>query len=301
MLRYRLITGPLLILLLLAIVLLDDSMDNWQLSGVLSDLLAGQSHPPRGLVLFIACLLIGPLAAIELSRIFHASGLATQQWLTAVASVAGLSLMYTLPAVAAAEHAVALLASGMILVIVLSLLTFSRRETVQGVLAATGAVMFAMVYLGFMLGFFLVLRLEHSSWWIVGIILITKSCDTGAYFTGTLIGRHKLIPWLSPGKTWEGLYGGIALSILVGVALAGASSWLKDPADHVPLWAGAICGAVFAIVGQFGDLAVSLFKRGASLKDSSHLLPGMGGVLDVLDSPVMVAPVAYWLLALLAG
>ena len=106
-----------------------------------------------------------------------------------------------------------------------------------------------------------------------------------------------MIAWLSPGKTWEGLAGGVATAVLVGVVLAAASG-LLDRNDRVPLWLGAICGVVFAIVGQLGDLTVSLFKRGAGMKDSSKILPGLGGVLDVLDSPLMVAPVAYWILTI---
>jgi phosphatidate cytidylyltransferase len=157
-----------------------------------------------------------------------------------------------------------------------------------------------MVYLGFMLGFLLALRRSHSAWIVVGVVVVTKACDTGAYFTGRAIGRHKLIPWLSPGKTWEGLFGGVAASVIVGTALAAASRFLSED-DHVPLWLGAVCGTVFAVVGQLGDLAVSLFKRGAGIKDSSGILPGLGGVLDVLDSPLMVAPVAYWILTLALG
>jgi phosphatidate cytidylyltransferase len=152
-----------------------------------------------------------------------------------------------------------------------------------------------------MTGFFLAIRRTHSAWWIVGIILVTKACDSGAYFTGRAIGRHKLIPWLSPGKTWEGLAGGIALATIAGLVMAAASRWLPTAEDHVPLWLGALCGVVFALVGQFGDLAVSLLKRGAGMKDSSSLLPGLGGVLDVLDSPLMVAPVAYWILVVGGG
>jgi phosphatidate cytidylyltransferase len=149
-----------------------------------------------------------------------------------------------------------------------------------------------------MIGFLLALRREHSAWWIVGILLTTKACDTGAYFTGRAIGRHKMIPWLSPGKTWEGLAGGIAFAALVGGLLALASlSWLGS-SDQVPIWLGVTCGVVFAIVGQFGDLTMSLLKRGAGLKDSSHVLPGLGGVLDVIDSPLMVAPVAFWIFEL---
>jgi phosphatidate cytidylyltransferase len=126
-------------------------------------------------------------------------------------------------------------------------------------------------------------------------------CDTGAYFTGRAIGRHKLIVWLSPGKTWEGLIGGVITSSLVGLLFAWLSQRFLSPGDHVPLHLGAIWGCIFGLVGQFGDLMKSLLKRGAGIKDSSSLLPGLGGVLDVLDSPLMVAPVAYWLAAATLG
>ncbi len=86
---------------------------------------------------------------------------------------------------------------------------------------------------------------------------------------------------------------------LTGVLVAALSHLLPEPADHAPLWVGMVCGIVFAVVGQLGDLTVSLFKRGAGLKDASNILPGMGGVLDVMDSPLMVAPVAFWMLLLL--
>jgi phosphatidate cytidylyltransferase len=75
--------------------------------------------------------------------------------------------------------------------------------------------------------------------------------------------------------------------------------FLSNSIDQVPLWFGAVAGLIFALVGQFGDLMKSLLKRGAGIKDSSALLPGLGGALDVLDSPLMVAPVAYWLIVLL--
>ncbi len=104
-----------------------------------------------------------------------------------------------------------------------------------------------------------------------------------------------MIPWLSPGKTWEGLAGGVVAAVAVGVGLATASRWL-EPADRICIWVGAVCGAIFAVVGQLGDLTMSLFKRGAGIKDSSKILPGLGGVLDVMDSPLLVAPVAFWML-----
>ena len=97
-----------------------------------------------------------------------------------------------------------------------------------------------------------------------------------------------------------GLFGGIVLAALIGVLLAAASRAYLDEVDQISGWIGLACGVVFALVGQFGDLTVSLLKRGAGIKDSSTILPGLGGLLDVLDSPLMVAPVAFWMLELAA-
>jgi len=297
-LKYRLITGPILILALLGIVLLDDWLDTVRLGGVWQDLFMGKAHPPRGLALFGLGLCVTPLAALELSAIFRANKIMTRPWLTSLAAMLGLVLSYSVKMDTTAIPAIAIVSTGMILVFVVSLLTFSRQKNVEGVVAAAGAVVFAMVYLGLMMGFLLALRRSHSAWWIVGIVFVTKACDTGAYFTGRMIGRHKLIPWLSPKKTWEGLLGGIGLALVMAVVLAAASrAYLTEP-DHVSTWVGLVCGVVFGVAGQAGDLTMSLFKRGAGIKDSSGMLPGLGGVLDVLDSPLMVAPVAFWILEL---
>lgn len=305
MLRHRLITGPILIILLLAMVVLDDWVDTISLqAGFWQDLFQGKDHPPRGIVLFAVALGLAPLAARELTAIFRTNDIMTRSWLTTLATVVGLVLCYSIPTRTATSPGtettttIALITTGMIVVFMIALLTFSRQQNVAGVIAAAGAVMFAMVYLGFMLGLLLALRREHSAWFVVGVIAITKMCDTGAYFTGRAIGRHRMIPWLSPGKTWEGLAGGVATAVVVGVGLSFASR-LLDPIDHVSPWVGAVCGVIFAVVGQLGDLTMSLFKRGAGLKDSSTILPGLGGVLDVLDSPLLVAPVAWWALTIL--
>ncbi|MCP3906148.1 MAG: phosphatidate cytidylyltransferase [Planctomycetes bacterium] len=298
MLKYRLIMGPILIAALLGVVLLDNWMDSVTLEpGFWKDLFLGHEHPPSGIVLFVVGLFVAAAAAVELTTIVRANGILTRTWLTVLAALVGLILSYGIRLDAEAIKVVAIVSTGLVLVFVASLLTFSRHQNVEGVLAAAGAVVFALVYLGLMFGFLLALRREHSAWLIVGVILLTKSSDTGAYFTGRAIGRRKLIPWLSPGKTWEGLAGGVAFAALVGLLLSFATRYLQ-PADHVPWWLGLACGVVFALVGQFGDLTMSLLKRGAGVKDSSTILPGLGGVLDVLDSPLMVAPVAFWMLEL---
>ncbi len=294
-------------IVLLAIVWVDDWLDGVELAGMWQDLFAQKQHPPRGLVLFGLALVVAPLAARELSAIFRANGIASRTWMTSLAAITGLVLSYSIPTQTEttpgleATTTIAILSTGMIVVFVLSLVTFSQGRNVQGVVAAAGAVVFAMVYLGLMMGFFLALRRDHSAWLIVGVIMVTKACDSGAYFTGRAIGRHKMIPWLSPGKTWEGLAGGVVTACVVGLLLALASHWLPDRADHLPWWLGVVAGVLFAGFGQFGDLAMSLFKRDAGLKDSSTILPGLGGVLDVLDSPLMVAPIAYWLFAVFPG
>ena len=302
MLKYRLITGPLLIVMILAVIVVDDWLDGVTLNQFWSDFFRGKEHPPRGLALFaFAAFIAAPLAARELSAIFKAQGIATRKTLTTTAAMLGVFLSYGIPMDTDPIVAIAILSTAMILVFVGALLTFSQNKNVQGVVAAAGAVMFAMVYLGLMMGFFLAIRRSHSAWWIVGIILATKACDSGAYFTGRSLGRHKLIPWLSPGKTWEGLIGGVVASILSGMLLAWLSQrFLNDP-DQVSIRLGAIWGLIFGLVGVFGDLVKSLLKRGAGIKDSSSMLPGLGGVLDVLDSPLMVAPVAFWVIRLTHG
>jgi phosphatidate cytidylyltransferase len=187
-------------------------------------------------------------------------------------------------------------ATALSLTLLVALLRMARDRDPKGSLMLVGGTLLAGVYGGVLLGFWMLVRLEHSPWLLVGAVLTTKSCDIGAYFTGMSIGRHKMIPWLSPKKTWEGLAGGVVVASAVGALLAHFGSPYLEEADRVSWVLGAIGGALMAVVGQAGDLAESAFKRDAGLKDSGRVLPGMGGVLDVLDSPLFTGPVVYWLL-----
>lgn len=179
-----------------------------------------------------------------------------------------------------------------------------RRRRTDGAAGAIGSTMLMILYLGLLSQFIVRIRMfapPGATWLLLYFLAAVKACDIGAYFTGRVIGRHKMIEWLSPKKTWEGLAGGVASSILVAVL----ASWFATryaPASSAlhglfpaPVEA-AVFGIMMAIVGQGGDLVESLFKRDAHAKDSANAIPAFGGVLDVLDSPLWAAPVAWWLL-----
>ena len=109
-------------------------------------------------------------------------------------------------------------------------------------------------------------------------------------------GRRKLIPWLSPGKTWEGLFFGLLTAAAVGAACA---PFIDERRGYALTWyKAAVFGAIIGGVGQLGDLLESMMKRDAEVKDSGSSLPGFGGILDVTDSPLLAAPFAYLLFSL---
>jgi phosphatidate cytidylyltransferase len=131
---------------------------------------------------------------------------------------------------------------------------------------------------------------------LLSLIIVVKMSDTGAYTVGRLIGRHKMTPRLSPGKTWEGAAGAMLFAV--------GGSWIvfnvlrpqliTSGAPVGPsIWQWVAYGLLVGIVGMLGDLAESLLKRDAGQKNSSAWMPGLGGVLDVLDSILFAAPVAY--------
>jgi phosphatidate cytidylyltransferase len=117
-------------------------------------------------------------------------------------------------------------------------------------------------------------------------VFVIKSADIGAYTFGTLFGKHKFSPKISPGKTWEGMGGAFAVAAIVAVGFAVIC-------DIMVWWLAIVFGLCFAVIGQMGDLAESMIKRDAELKDSGHKVPGFGGILDIIDSLLIAAPLAY--------
>lgn len=174
----------------------------------------------------------------------------------------------------------------------------ARYRQPGGVTERLSGAMLALVYVGLLLSFVVQLRLVGGATWgvpaLLSLVIVVKMGDTGAYTVGRLIGRHKLAPRLSPGKTVEGLLGGLAF------ACAGAWAGLRWLAPAMaatsraaPDWGWLAFGLIVGIAGVLGDLAESLLKRDLGRKDSSAWMPGFGGVLDMLDSILLAAPAAY--------
>ncbi len=129
-----------------------------------------------------------------------------------------------------------------------------------------------------------------GAYWLLAMLLLIWGVDVGGYIFGKWLGKHKLIPGVSPGKTWEGCFGGLLLS--AAVAFIG-SQWIEQSINYLLMFGLVIA---LAAVSIFGDLFESLLKRQADLKDSSQILPGHGGILDRLDSTLTVAPLFIVLL-----
>ena len=160
---------------------------------------------------------------------------------------------------------------------------------------------FGVIYTAVMFGFFLrILFLEGAPsgrHLLLMAVMVTKFSDMGAYAFGTWFGKHKMIPHISPGKTWQGLGGAF-----VGCYVAMVSMMLIVPDNLAPLtWATALLLApLLCVVSVIGDLAESILKRCHGIKDSGHKLPGIGGVLDLTDSLLFTAPVCYFYLKAIA-
>jgi phosphatidate cytidylyltransferase len=165
---------------------------------------------------------------------------------------------------------------------------------------------FTLLYIGVLYGFTAALRLFHDHEWgllaLLSLLAVVKMADTGAYFVGRLLGRHKMTPILSPKKTIEGAVGGIVAACISSWAVFYfVGPYLVRSRFVMPPTAGWLTyGLVIAVAGMIGDLAESLLKRDMERKDSSTWLPGLGGVLDIIDSELVATPFAYacWLLGI---
>lgn len=304
MLHLRLIFGTLLALAVIGVTVLDGavsampgpgwrcfgvSLDHWLLNGALSTLL----------VLCLAALAVREM--LRLARHLGYTPLRFEAYVFAGGLVIGPYVSFNV----ARSGALYDESWGMLwlaLALAVAFLAQAVRRGTERVMGNLATTLLIIVYAGGLLGFMTKLRMEVSGPAGAALLLfsmfIIKMTDVGAYFAGLAFGRHRAVPWLSPKKTWEGFAGGIVTAVLCAVFVGGALA----PAEWLSAHRGALAapGAMFAfglVMAAFsiaGDLAESLLKRDAAMKDSGTAIPGMGGFLDVLDSAMLAAPAAWF-------
>ncbi len=184
--------------------------------------------------------------------------------------------------------------TGFLILFVLGLCVrqFFSRKNPAGLLAIS-TTLFGLMYVPWLLNFIQKINFfprADGRFYLIYFLVVTKFSDMGAYVTGSLIGRHKMIPRISPGKTWEGFGGAIFFSTLASLAFSHFGS--HRLAGMNPLHA-VVLGVTLSATAVLGDLIESLFKREAGVKDSGHFFPGIGGILDLLDSLLFNAPIMY--------
>jgi phosphatidate cytidylyltransferase len=278
MIRTRVIVGTILALATVGVLIGDDRLG------------------PRWFPCLLVCLMgLGLIAGRELVRLFPESSRPSEtltitgillciaaNWLPLISAELGFP-----PASIWALIVIQLTA----VLIAAFLLEMSRYTAEPGrALPRIASTLFAVCYLGVLPCFFVQIRflpLNHTAVLLALTIAIPKCNDVFAFFTGTFLGQHKMMPILSPKKTWEGFTGGMVGGALVAVGIS--LQW--------PVFSGILeviaFGLGIGLAGVFGDLAESLIKRDCQMKDASKSIPGFGGLLDVLDSVLFAAPVAY--------
>jgi phosphatidate cytidylyltransferase len=247
-----------------------------------------------GWAAFIASLLVVGLSVYEMDTMLRNVGYRPLTWLSFA-----LCLLFLVAAMFP-QHRLILLQIGITLALFLSFFILFFRKDFAGALVDWSLTLAIAIYIGWPMSFFLVLRGYQSSiwhptsgqwiflpagaWWLLVTLLATWVCDGAAFFVGRQLGRHKLAISLSPSKTWEGFIGGLIMAVVASLLL---TVWPLG----VPWYFSVVLGLLIGVAATLGDLAESLIKRQAHVKDSGHLLPGHGGILDRCDSLFFVVMV----------
>ena len=304
----RIAYGTLAIILLVLLFGLDIAIARWaeELEGAVGALLRRGSLLP---LLFLVMLLGG---AVELVRLLRAKAVRPH----AVYAYSMIAVLVLTPWLSAAGWlgsgireadglywqaiwvAVAVVGAGILVVI--------RRDP-EGTFRDIGATLLVILHLGFLASFGLLLRCgsdmpaQEGAWLLLVAVLVIKASDIGAFFVGSAFGRHQLIPAISPAKSIEGVVGGLAGSALAAILISSVSLPESFGIEHelreiLPVWRAVFFGISLSVAGQLGDLVESCFKRDAGIKDSGEVIPCFGGILDLIDSPVLAMPVAWFLL-----
>ncbi len=239
-----------------------------------------------GLIIGIICLILCILGSLELTKLARAGNYNPFPTVMLIGSLA--LIIHTIVGWRLPDNAQII---GLLFLITV-IAQFTRKQTDR----ATGNIawtMFGIIYLGLLATFILKIRAEFGPAPLIMLIITAKGSDIGAFFTGHAIGKHKLIPWLSPGKTVEGLFG----ALVFAAVLATTFNYFTN-AVPISIYATIGLGVIIGIVAHFGDLTESLLKRDCSVKDSASLIPEFGGILDLIDSILPASLIWYIILSI---
>lgn len=277
MLKYRLLYGTLMAVFFTAIVIFDGWIDG-------SLTVSAVDKPVQGTILCILIAVLTILAQLELTRLAAAKRLKIFTPVAIIVSILLAGAWYWTQLIETEPHVY------LFLLLAFSLLALFLYQYVyyrtSEVIANCGANYFSIIYIGLLSAFVLGIRIDFGLWPLLMFIHVIKFADIGAYAIGSSFGKHKFSPNISPAKTWEGMGGAVAAAMIVAVLFAAAC-------DIMAWWSAIIFGLCFAFIGQAGDLVESMIKRDAEQKDSANHVPGFGGILDIVDSPLVAAPFAY--------
>jgi phosphatidate cytidylyltransferase len=280
MLKYRLIFGALMIVLFTGVVVFD---------GWLDGSLTGHGRGPVGVLTAVLIAIVVIPAQIEITCLAARTGHNNFMLISLPASIllATTWLWMQLAGIYGHEMNSGIYVSMVCGLSVAAVFLYQAMKLgTAGVTGNCGASIFSILYLGMLMSFVLAIRVQFGALSLLMFVFTVKIADIGAYATGRLIGKHKFAPLISPGKTWEGIGGAVVFSGVFASIFAAASGIMS-------VVAAAIFGGIFAFIGQLGDLCESMLKRDATSKDSASTVPGFGGILDVIDSPLIAAPLAY--------
>lgn len=189
--------------------------------------------------------------------------------------------------------AVTWLLGGILSTFVFMFVVFGLSDVRQSGTASFGATLLGVVWVAAGIGCLLLVRdiPEYGFWAVMAVLFTVFAADTGAYFVGRAVGRHKMAPSISPGKSWEGFIGGVAAAVLVSFLVL-----YRDREGFLSIPESLALGAAIALASVLGDLFESAVKRDLQVKDSGRLLAGHGGMLDRLDSLLWAGPTAYFVI-----
>jgi phosphatidate cytidylyltransferase len=280
MLKQRLIFGTLMTVAFVGLVLFDAWLD-----GSLS---SQKSYAPVQATLLTTFLIIVAIPAnLELSRLVNSAGAKIFLPITIAGTVLLSAVWYWSQFFENKYEFAALFFTFTLCLCIFAIFLWQGiRFASVGAFANIGANLIALIYLGALTSFVLAVRIVFGPIAFLMYIFVVKCSDIGAYTIGRIFGRHKFSPVLSPKKTWEGMAGACIFAAVVSSIFAMASGIMS-------LWQAILFGIVFAFAGQLGDLAESMLKRAGQQKDSSNRIPGFGGILDVIDSPLATGVLAY--------